>query len=495
MKKLLKILTLLLVIGCSCKDFLTVNEFNPNSASSVPANLILPAALNTTARNINLPDRLEFIYIWYGCWSVNISYSQPVYLTQYSLLNSSYQNHWNESYLNGENYDYIEKNTTDPALTYFNAIAKIMKVYVFQSLVDVYGNVPYSEAFKAEQGILKPLYDDQKAIYEDLVVKLDEAINLITGAPADATEVGAGDIMFHGNMELWKKFANTLKLRLLINQSDMTGRESYISTALATTASVGFLGAGEGAMVNPGYLQSETKMNPFWEACYKQDGSKQADALSYWAAGQDACDFLTNNNDPRKLRFFVPYSGNNIQGNYFGALVLQNSNVTSILGPGLLQGYNMSAPLLTDFESLFLQAEAVERGFITGDSKALYESAVTQSVIFMGGTDGTFAAAATYLAQAGKPLVNWDLASNKIQIIITQKWCALNGISALVIWTDYRRTGYPDFIHWSADPAKKNPTPPVRLLYPQTEISTNNDNVVAQGNLDYFTSKIFWQNR
>jgi hypothetical protein len=155
----------------------------------------------------------------------------------------------------------------------------------------------------------------------------------------------------------------------------------------------------------------------------------------------------------------------------------------------------MSAPIFTDFESLFLQAEAAERGFISGDPKALYESAVTQSIIYMGGTEGTFAAAATYLAQAGKPLVNWDLASNKIQIIITQKWCALNGISALPIWTDYRRTGYPDFIHWSADPAKKNPTPPVRLLYPQTEISTNNDNVVAQGNLDYFTSKLFWQNR
>jgi hypothetical protein len=65
----------------------------------------------------------------------------------------------------------------------------------------------------------------------------------------------------------------------------------------------------------------------------------------------------------------------------------------------------------------------------------------------------------------------------------------------MAVWTDYRRTGFPDFIHWSADPLKLNPTPPVRLLYPQTEISTNNDNVILQGTIDSFQSKIFWQNR
>jgi hypothetical protein len=160
----------------------------------------------------------------------------------------------------------------------------------------------------------------------------------------------------------------------------------------------------------------------------------------------------------------------------------------------MLKAYNQSAPIFTDFESLFLQAEAVARGIIAGDAKALYESAVTQSIIYEGGTNGTAAAAATYLAQL-KPLVNYDAAPNKVQTIITQKWCALNGLNPQPIWTDYRRTGYPDFLHFTADPARLNDTPPVRLLYPQSEISTNNDNVVAQGDITLFTSKIFWQNR
>ena len=121
-------------------------------------------------------------------------------------------------------------------------------------------------------------------------------------------------------------------------------------------------------------FQSAGKMNPFWETFYKQDGSQQADGLGYYVAGQDACDFLTANNDPRKLRFFQAiYRGYNVQGNYFGAIVLATVPNTSKLGPGMLQAYNQNAPILTDIESLFLQAEAAQRGYITGDAKSFYE--------------------------------------------------------------------------------------------------------------------------
>jgi hypothetical protein len=491
MKKLLILLTVLLVLGTSCKkDFLSVNEFNPNSASAVPANLVLPAALNTTSRIVTLPRNYTFIYMWYGGMSVSGGYSQPANLTQYNLLNSDYQGDWNNSYLNLQNYDYIEKNSTTASLQSYKAIAKIMKVYLFQNLVDTYGNVPYSKALKGSENpqVLKPAYDNQQTIYEDLVVQLDAAMDLINTTLPDAEEIGDYDIIFQGDMDMWLKFANTLKLRILINQSDMSGRASYISSAIATTASYGYLGAGEGAMLNPGYLQSASKMNPFWETFYKIDGSQQADGLGYFVAGQDACDFLTTNNDPRKLRFFQASSGTAVKGNYFGALVLEPVPTTSKLGPGMLRAFNQDAPIMTDFESLFLQAEAVQRGIITGDAKALYESAVTQSILYMGGTS---AAAATYLAQVLQN-VNFDASANKLKAILTQKWCALNGVNPMPIWTDYRRTGFPDFLHWTQDANRKNDTPPVRLLYPQTEISTNNDNVLAQGDINLFTSKIFW---
>jgi Starch-binding associating with outer membrane len=494
MKKLLILFTVLLVLGSACKkDFLNIDETNPNSASAVPANLVLPAALNTTARIITQPDNYNFIYLWYGCWCISGGYSQPTNLTQYNLLNSSYQGNWDNLYLNLQNYDYIEKNSTGAQASPYRAIAKIMKAYIFQTLVDTYGNVPYSQALKgsAANQNLKPAYDNQQDVYDSLVVQLDKAMDLINTAPSDAVEIGAYDIVYNGDMGMWLKFANTLKLRMLVNQSGIAGRASYITGAIATTphTTADYIGAGEGALANPGYSNSANKMNPFWENFYKVDGSQQADGLGYTMAGQDACDFLINNNDPRKLLIFAPYSGTSIKGNYFGALLLGTVPTTSQLGPGLLQAYSQSAPLLTDFESLFLQAEAAQKGLISGTVKDLYESGVTQSVTSLG---GLAIDAAAYLAQAGKPLVNFTESTNPLETIITQKWIALNGIDPMPIWTDYRRTHYPSFIHFSQDPAKLNPTPPVRLLYPQTEISTNNDNVVAQGSISLFTSHIFW---
>jgi hypothetical protein len=509
MKKLTILLIVLLVLGSACKkDFMSVNESNPNNASSVPASLVLPAALNYTSTIVNTPGNYAFVYEWYGAWSIFGNYAQDANMIQYNIVNTFVQGNWSSSYVNLENYDYIEKASTGPKQSSFRAIAKIMKSYVFQNLVDCYGDIPYSKALKAASGVFKPSYDPQQTVYEDLVVQLDSAMYLIANKPLDAEEVGANDIIFQGNMTRWATFANTLKLRILMNQSGMAGRSGYITTALATNASVGYIGLGQGAWVNPGYLQTaDNKMNPFWVRFYNYSGSLQADGLQFYAAGQDACDFMNTNNDPRKLRIFAPYSGTSIGGNYFGAKLLATAANTSQIGHGLLQGYNQSAPILTDFESLFLQAEAVQRGFITGDAKALYEAAVTASILYEAKKSSldpstyvpaTATDAATYLAQTSSPLVNFDAAPIKLQTILTQKWLAMNGISPMTLWTDYRRSGYPDFIHWSADVLKKNPTPPVRLLYPQTEISTNNDNVLLTGvssTADTFSKKIFWQNR
>lgn len=498
MKKLIILITVLLVLGSSCKDFLAVDEFNPNSASAVPANLILPAALNATASNVISPDSWAYIYLWYGCWSISSGYAPSATLTQYNPLNSSYQGNWRDAYVNLQNYDYLEKVATGAVNKPYRAIAKIMKAYIFQYLVDTYGNIPYSQALKTDEGILKPEYDNQQSIYEALVVQLDSAMTLISTASADAVEVGDYDIVYHGDLNLWWKFANTIKLRMLMNQADMADRSAYITSALATTShtAADYIGAGEGAWSNPGYLQSTGKMNPFWENFYKQDGSQQADGLGYYVAGQDACDLLLDNNDPRTFRFFDDNSKGTIKGNYYAqSAALEPVPTTSKLGVGMLQSFDQSAPLMTEWESLFLQAEAAYRGYISEDPKTLYESAVTQSIIYMGGPNGTAAAAATYLAQDSKDLVNYDAATNKLRTIITQKWISLDGINAMPIWTDYRRTGFPSFIHFSETDGRKSDTPPVRLLYPQTEINVNNDNVLKQGDINLFNTKIFWQNR
>lgn len=502
MKKNIVILIVALAfLGSSCEKFLSVNETNPNNPSKVDAKLVLPATLNSVATTMNLPRRFDFVYLWHGLWSVSAGYSQPQNLVQYKLLNSNYQNAFMEFYTTANNLDVIEKTNTDPKDVYYVAIAKIMKAYIFQNLVDCWGNVPYSEAFKTSTGNLKPKYDAQKTIYEDLVVQLDAAMTLIQDAPVDATSISAkSDIMYGGDMSLWLKFANTLKLRILVHQADMTDRTTYITGAIATTASIGYIGAGEGGLVNPGYVVSDGKMNPFYETFYNAAASTQSDGVTYYFAGKDAIDFFKATSDPRIAKFYQPYSGIFYEGNVFGKLPadLTPQASTSKLGyilddPGAMIGTpTKSSPLLTDFESLFIQAEAANRNLTTDNAQALYESAVTQSFLYMGLTSG---AAASYLAQSIEN-VNYESAgTKKLQVILTQKWAALNGIAPVEIWTDYRRTGFPSFLHFSADPVRINDTPPIRLLYPQNEIDVNNDNVLAVGAINAFTSKIFWQNR
>jgi len=498
-KKILTLFVSLALLGSSCSDFLAVNEVNPNTASKVPPSLLLPAALTNVVKVMNNPRNFQFVYLWHGLWSISQGYQQPNNLLQYRLLNSDYQNSFTILYPIGQNFKEIEKAAIDPKDAGYKAIAIIMNAYIMQNLVDCWGNVPYSEAFKADEGILKPKYDDQKVIYEDLVIKLNEAIALIQGLPVDATEIGSSsDVMFAGNMGLWAKFANTIKLRMLVHQSGMAGRDAYIKSAIATTASVGYLAAGESALVNPGFLVSDTKMNPFYEIFYKADGSGQTDASGYYYAGKDAVDFLKNNTDPRLGRFYLPYSGTSFAGNALGQSAdLLAPALTSKLGYSktdpnyLIGGPTKASPVLTDFESLLIQAEAAERGYITGVAKTLYNSAITQSCLYMGLTTSE---AATFLAQE-KVNVNYDSAPNKINLILMQKWITLMGVAPVEIWTDYRRSGIPSFLHFTEHANKANTTPPVRLFYPQREISSNNDNVVAVGTIDAFTSKIFWQNR
>jgi len=503
-KNILIILLAVAFIGSSCSDFLSVNEVNPNNASKVDASLVLPTALNDLAYTMNYPRRFEFAYLWYGLWSISKGYTPPANLVLYKLINSDYQNAFTEFYRTANNLDIIEKSSTDPKACNYAAIAKIMKAYIFQNLVDCWGNVPYTDAFKTVSGVLKPKYDDQKAIYEDLVVQLDAAMALIKGATPDATAVpAASDIMYGGNMGLWLKFANTLKLRILVHQADMTGRTAYITAAIATTAANGYLGAGESGLVNPGYLVSDGKTNPFYGYFYTAAGTTLPDATSYYMANKDVVDFMTANADPRMESFFNGTSNDATvySGNYFGYpstdASVKDPKFTSQLGykagvsTTMIGTATKASPILTDFEALFIQAEAAQRGLISADPKSLYQSAVEQSFVYEGLTK---AAAATFYTKINGD-VNYDVASNPLKLIITQKWEALNGVAPVEIWTDYRRTGYPNFIHFSITSGRSSDTPPVRLLYPQNELNVNNSNVVAVGTIDAFKSKIFWQNR
>ncbi|NWJ49395.1 MAG: SusD/RagB family nutrient-binding outer membrane lipoprotein [Bacteroidetes bacterium] len=512
MKKYFLFIAAILILGSSCKkDFLSVNESNPNIAASVPGNLILPAALSATVNIMDNPKNWDFVYLWYGIWSISGGYTINSDLSQYNIRNSSYQGNWDNLYLAAKSFDDIEKASTTTQASYSLAIAKIMKAYIFQNLVDLYGDVPYTEAFKGSAN-LKPKYDKQQTIYEDLITQIDAGLAAIKAAPSDvyvpkATE----DIMYSGDMTKWVKLANTLKLRILLHQSGMAGRDSYIKAHITTAG--GFIGAGEGANVNPGYLLNAGQMNPTYAVFYTAAGANVDGGFNYYKAHEDIVDYMWNNANYGDLRIFAlfqPYSGVSFKGNYFGVGSQLSPTASSSIGTGNIQTYNQSAPILTDVESLFLQAEAAQRGYIgtTADAKTYYDAALLASYTYFGltttnkwskatGGSGTTDYNTFIKDNAGDGNFDFSAATDKLKLIITQKWVSLSGMAGVEIWTDYRRTGFPTGLHWSTTNGVKNTTPPIRLLYPQNEISRNGDNVPAIGRnaADLFSAKIFWQNR
>jgi hypothetical protein len=156
-----------------------------------------------------------------------------------------------------------------------------------------------------------------------------------------------------------------------------------------------------------------------------------------------------------------------------------------------------SAPVtfLSAAESMFLQAEAAQRGWLNaGQEQALFEQGITESFRMLGVPN--YAAAAAKYYTNGLPNCDWSTTTTpvtKLKAIIIQKWAANCSINSMESWCDLRRTGYPNDLPNTLDPAFVGPgTPPVRLLYPQTEYNVNQA-AVSGYTIDLWTSKVFWQ--
>jgi len=139
-------------------------------------------------------------------------------------------------------------------------------------------------------------------------------------------------------------------------------------------------------------------------------------------------------------------------------------------------------------ESMFMQAEATQRGWLTGSAQTAYEDAVKESFVWLGVTNA-LQVAEDYLA-TGNAIVDWAGSSDKIELIITQKYLGLVGIANFEAWADYRRTGFPDVPKSLAPTVASNI--PLRYRYPQNEYNYNAANVALENDPNPLTSPIFW---
>lgn len=506
MKKSIIILSALAVLaGTGCKKgFLTDINTNPNSATegNMDASLLLPNALHVSAARMG--TGYGFLGNWMGYWAPSGTYAPNTEESTYNITTNFQGGQWSGWYDNLNDFHAMEAKATAAGQDFYKGIAMIMKANGFMHLVDMYNNVPYSKAFDLGNNIT-PAYDKGSDIYNDLLVKLDQATTLIKNADASkSVNIANADILFKGDKLKWRKFANTLRLKLLIHQSQVPGFSAAAEIAKINADGAGYLGTGESASVNPGYLNDNGRQNPYWAAFgFLVNGTSAND---FYRANNYVLNIYKNaNGDSRFQFFFAPATNPSSPANpYIGVTygnppdVTFNSVRTSNMGPGVLKSVSQGQWVLTSVESMFLQAEAIARGWIPGNAQTAYEAAVAESFIWLGVPGGATTAAA-YYNNAGNTIATWSTVATgttdaKVKFIVFQKYLALCGINHMEAWTDWRRLGIPAntaaFI--SVNPAKISNTLPVRLLYPQAEYNYNAGNVAAEGSINQFNSAIFW---
>lgn len=507
MRKYINIGLVLLTIGVSftsCESALNINESEVDATVDVVTpDLLLAGAISSPRATFEVTAS-ETGSILMNQWAGDINNVTGGFQDEFRL--NFTQNYgpgsaiWRDLFRNSGTYQAI-LNYEDDSYGNHKAIAKILKTYYFQYLVDLYGNIPYSEALQFGEN-LTPAYDDAQSIYRDFIVQLDSAIDALNNSGA-YIGVGSEDTVFNGNTASWIQLANTLKLRILLRQSELAGTDAETASYLSTEFSnldLNFLTTD--AIINPGFINAPGQQNPFW-ANYGQDTDGNDTFDNDFIVPSDyMAEFLkgsaTENGistgvvDPRVVRIFspLPSFGPNdptgVIGVVQGATNVAAPPELSELGPGLLKSASQVSYLFTASESFFLQSEAVERGYISGNSKQLFEDGIAASFNILGIPNS----ASSYItASSNTNLIGWNGSSNKIEAIMTQKWIALCGINAIESWIDYTRTGYPDV---PLPIIAEQPSRPNRLLYPASEYSTNSANVPNQPSSNAFTTNIFW---
>jgi hypothetical protein len=473
-----------LLVTTSCKkNFLDINV-DPNNPTTVSVDLVLPTALVYSAYDLGNPYQV-LAGFWAQYWTQGPTGSQFAVYDQYTITSSTFNRQWQDVYAGSLNdFKYLVDEGQRTGNENYSAIGKIMQAYMFQYMTDLHGDVPFSEALQGS-AILNPKFDSQQDIYDGLIKLVDEGLAFLD--ENSDKHPGADDFFFHGDMHLWKKFANTLKLKIYL-------RQAYVRPAVAE-AGIKALYAANAEFID----QDEEAAVPFTETTFKQNplfayvNNREFNVL----ASQTGLNAFTSLDDPRVDKFYQRATAAPNTGNHFGIIQGQgrilpnpatlNDKQFSKPGPaigGAPGGAAAPVIFLSEAESYFLQAEAVARGWGTGDAEQLYFDGIALSFLRWGYSIAQFN---TYAAQ---PEVAFPVAGTieaKLKAIIFQKWLSMAGSQNVEAWTEWRRTGYPDIFTISAT-SNIGSKFPARLLYPDSEV-TANPNTPAQKTV---TDKVWW---
>lgn len=409
---------------------------------------------------------------------------------RYFISEQDYQSLWNfySSYANNAvHMKQLAETSGDVA---YQAMALTLKVLFMSNLTDMFGDIPYKEAFQAREagGTTTPVYESQQEVYEDMFAELEAANDLYATNPTmlDTTLDG----MYKGDMDLWRKFNNSLYLRLLCRVSGRS--EMNVGSRITTIISDPdkypiFTSNDDNAKV------SYTGVSPYisyfdptttTESDFTSAGRKLTEQfIKMTVVSQND---IQTYEDPRLAIWGKKYDS---KGNWKGTIAGGTFAQCEAANPGTsLLNYKVfcraQAPsyFMSYDEVEFILAEAALKGWISGGetaARAYYEAAVTAS-LEKWSEFGQYAEApvtittddvATFLASE---LASWDGHEDKEQLVAEQKFLALfwTGMEA---YHEYRRTGYP--VLTIGEGTYNDHILPTRFAYPSVNVATNSAHV------------------
>ncbi|AWV99243.1 SusD/RagB family nutrient-binding outer membrane lipoprotein [Arcticibacterium luteifluviistationis] len=473
---------IMLVFANSCTDDFEELNTDPNNPTAIGSQYLLPYAIEesvdrywggtTRFERLNLDGAM----LWIQYLARNIYSNEG---DSYGISPAFYNNTWESLYNDGlTNFQRIQTLSADDGIspnTNYEGIALVMKSWVFSLLTDMYGAVPYSQAVAgaAAEPIYTPEYDTMEAVYAGLLADLKEANEKLS---VDGPTV-AGDILYNGDILKWKKFANSLRLKLANRQAAKKSAESQaiMSEILGSPSTYPIFTSNDD---NAQLVHTATRpSNNAWNEVMVQGGRTD------WSMSKTFVDLMTGADDPR-----LGAIATSVNGTYSGipnglpdAIATTYLSSASILQDSFSEAEAPSV-LMTFSELNFVLAEAALDGDISGDADAYFTTGLEASFESFGLTkpDG----------------FETSFGSLTKETIMTQKYVALFG-QGIEAWTEYRRTGFP--VMPTADPRaifENDGIIPTRLPYPTTEYSLNRAKLDAgislNGGADNMQTELWW---
>jgi hypothetical protein len=495
----------LFILGSCTKDFEEINTDPDNPTLDKAA----PDMLLTDAVEV-LSDRVQEIFTGEemgNCWvqhQAKVQYTdEDRYIYRTSVVNAA----WTSLYANsGMDVQALYDVAVASQHENYQGVALVMKAYIASLITDLWGPVPYTNAWTGSTN-LSPEYDSQEAIYRDLIVKLEEA-NTLLDPDGDAI---SGDILYNGDIMKWKKFANSLKLRLLLR---MSGRDGAFATAEMGKIIDGpatypiFESNDDNAAL--AYLGSAPNNHPWHENRKTRDDHRVSITLT---------DQMWTNSpyvDWRVCLYSEPSGNNTFEGIPNGLTSSQAAsyNENGIKNTSKVGTYFTTATcpgMLMSFAELkFILAEAAHKGYIGGgdaDAGVYYNDgiiasynqfgsalvdAVANTAGIHGGVPDSWDADTLALDFIANDVWGWD-AGNAMELIGHQKWAAMfdQGLQAYIEW---RRIGFP--VLTPAAEGMNNGKIPIRFPYPTDEYARNPSNLDAGvgllGGPDDLNTPVWW---